>query len=306
MIKKRSKRISFNEADNENQDIIKKNIVNKIENEEEEMDNSEKEKIAFINDEENEGYCVNKYDNGEFYFGYYSKDLRNQNGFYSYSPKYLSYNIYLKRYYFGLWKNDLRNGLGVYLWSKVKKSEKFYQSFENSNFKAYVGIFNSDNLQKGTYLSKEGNNYFVYHGTFVNNNKKEGQNCFYYSANLEQLLYGTFHQNEFVDGYIAKFNEEGEIENFVKYNNQTSGNLERNNEHEKIKELMSTFRDCILSEDYFGNIFEVFSTILKFKEESLFDIDIINTDKYQDFLDLCKSYRKITIFNDIEKYVKLK
>ena len=60
-----------------------------------------------------------------------------------------------------------------------------------------------------------------------------------------------------------------------------------------------------MSEDYFGNIYEVFSRILEFKDNYLFDIDIINTDKYEDFLDICKSYKKITIFNDIEKYVKI-
>ena len=66
---------------------------------------------------------------------------------------------------------------------------------------------------------------------------------------------------------------------------------------------MNTFRDCIMSEDYFGIIFDVFSRILKFKEKYLFNIDVINTYKNEDFLDICKSYKKIKIYQDIEKYV---
>ena len=304
---KRAKALSFKPKDSENQDIYTKVRKSKIELEKEKdkMEKKpEKEKIIFMNDDEKEGYCVNKYDNGDSYFGYYSNDVRNYHGFYYYNPKYVGCDYYLNRYYLGLWKNDLRHGFGIYLWSKGKRNSKFYESFDNSNFIAYAGIFNSDNLEKGTYLSKEGEDYFVYHGTFAENCEKEGQNCYYYSANLEQLFYGTFHKNEFIDGYIAQFNDEGEIEDIIKYDNGTSKNLE-NNEDEENKELMNLFRDCIMSEDYFGNIYEVFSRILKFKDNYLFDIDIINTDKYEDFLDICKSYKKITIFNDIEKYVKI-
>ena len=50
----------------------------------------------------------------------------------------------------------------IYLQAKLKEKQNFYGDFENSNFKVYVGIFNSDNLEKRTYLSKEENNYFGY------------------------------------------------------------------------------------------------------------------------------------------------
>ena len=290
--------ITFKSAENE---YNYSNIVKK----ENTPDKPNKNKISFMNEEEKEGYCVNRYDNGDSYFGYYANDLRNQNGFYTYGPIRIDYNYLLNRYYFGFWKDDLRNGNGIFLWSKDKRDENFYDSFEKSNFKAYVGIFDSDNLKKGTYLSKEGENYFVYHGTFSENSKKEGKNCFYYSANLEQLFYGTFHDNEFVSGYIAKFNDEGEIDDIIKYYNKAGKDLENNNENDQIKKLMTTFRDCILNEDYFGSIYEVFSRILKFKDEYLFDIDAVNSNKQEDFYDICKSYKKITIFHDIEKYVKV-
>ena len=297
---KRKKALSFKPTDSQNQDINTKNREDKKDNL---LENPTKEKIIFMNEEEKEGYCVNRYDNGDSYFGYYANDLRNFHGFYSYNP--IDINDYkLNRYYFGLWQNDIRHRTGIFLWAKEKKDEKFYQNFENSNFRAYVGIFKEDNLDKGTYLSKEGEDYFVYHGYFSENNKKSGNNCFYYSSNLEELLYGTFEDNKFIDGYIAKFNDEGEVDDIKRYSNEKAENLEKNEENEKIKELMATFRDCILSEDYFGIIFEVFSNVLKFKEKYLFNIDAINTYKYLDFLEMCKYYKKITIYRDIEKYVK--
>ena len=295
---KRLKTLSFKPTDSENKDINKKNKENKIEDE----NIRKKDKIIFMNEEEKEGYCVNRYDNGDAYFGYYANDVRNHHGFYFYNPIYEN-NYKLNRYYFGLWKNDLRHGYGIYLWTKEEGKEKFYDNFDNSNFKAYVGNFDSDNLVKGTYLSKEEDNYFVYHGTFSKDRKREGNNCFYFSSNLEILLYGTFKENEFVDGYFASFYDDGDIKEIFKYNNNNADYLENNTENNNIKEMMNTFRDCIMSEDYFGIIFDVFSRILKFKERYLFNIDVINTYKNEDFLDICKSYKKIKIYHDIEKYV---
>ena len=297
---KRKKALSFKPTDNENKDI---NFHNSEEYKDDPFTNGKKEKIVFMKEEEKEGYCVNKYDNGDSYFGYYANDLRNYHGFYSYSP--IDINDYkLNRYYLGFWRDDLRHGNGIYFWAKEKKNQKFFDNFDNSNFRCFVGLFNSDNLDKGTYLSKEGDDYFVYHGTFSDNHKKNGKNCFYYSSNLENLLYGTFQDDKFVEGYIAKFNDEGEVDDIKKYNNDKAENMEKNNENSRIKELMATFRDCILSEDYFGIIFEVFANILKFKDNYVFNIDVINTYKHEDFLEICKSYKKITIYNDIEKYVK--
>ena len=105
------------------------------------------------NEEENEGYCVNRYDNGDAYFGYYANNLRNHHGFYFYNPINI-YDYNLVRCYLGFWRNDLRHGYGIYLWAKETKGQKFYENFDKSNFKAFIGNFDWDNLNKGTYLSK--------------------------------------------------------------------------------------------------------------------------------------------------------
>ena len=69
--------------------------------------------------------------------------------------------------------------------------------------------------------------------------------------------------------------------------------MEKNDENDRVKELMATFRDRILSEDYFGIIFEVFAGILKFKDNYLFNIDVINTYKHEDFLEIYNPIKKL-------------
>lgn len=256
----------------------------------------------FTKAEEKEGYCVNKYDNGDAYFGYYANDLRNQNGFYFYHPTYVN-NYKLNRYYLGFWKDDLRQGYGIYLWAKERKKEKFYNNFENSNFIVYVGYFISDHLTKGTYLSKENDDYFVYHGTFSKDLKREGKNCFYYNSNSEILMYGTFKANEFVDGYFANFDDDGNMKEIFRFKKNKIELFDKNQENEKIKEIMKAFRNCIMAKDYFGIIYKVFSSVAKTKDTYLFDIDIVNTYKNEEYMNMCVAYKKITIFHDIEKYV---
>ena len=152
-------------------------------------------------------------------------------------------------------------------------------------------------------MNKEGDYYYVYYRTFSEQNKKNWNNCFYFCANLEQLLYGTFRDNEFVEGYISKFNDDGEVENMFEYKNNITQDIGTQNQ--KIKNAMNDFRNYIMTEDYFGKIFQVFARILKFKEKYKFNIDEINSTKYNDLIDISKSYKKVTINNDIEKYVKI-
>ena len=64
---------------------------------------------------------------------------------------------------------------------------------------------------------------------------------------------------------------------------------------------MSNFRNCVMMKDYFGDFFEIFKIVIEFKNIFLNkDINEINY-KYEDFVDICKSYKKFTIFNDIER-----
>ena len=123
--------------------------------------------IGVINYEfKREGYCVNKYLNGDEYFGYYSNDLRNKQGMYIYKPKYETSKIILRQYYFGLWEKDVKEGRGIYLWLKenVDKNNRnliynklynpFSNNFDKANFSAYVGNFEKNKFVKGNPIKK--------------------------------------------------------------------------------------------------------------------------------------------------------
>jgi hypothetical protein len=271
--------------------------------------------IGVVNYEfKREGYCVNNYQNGDEYFGYYTNDLRNKQGLYIYKPKLIINKFILRQFYFGLWENDKKHGRGIYLWLKENTTNinynKLYNpfsNFEKSNFNAYIGELDKDNFTKGTLLKKEGDNYFVYHGQIdIKNLKKNGKDCFYYSAKLEEIFFGTFINDIFIDGYIGKFNENGEIENIAKYQNKKIIEIENTKKINFIKDIskkLETFRNVIMSKDYFGDLYNIFKNILDFKNKNMNDINIFNSDKYLNLMEIAASYNQMSIYKDIEKYL---
>ena len=70
---------------------------------------------------------------------------------------------------------------------------------------------------------------------------------------LEEILYGTFKDDVFIDGFVGKFNDEGNIEKIIKYKNKKIFE-EKNDENNEIAKKMFTFRNIIMSKDYFGII----------------------------------------------------
>ena len=273
--------------------------------------------IGVVNSEfKREGYCVNKYLNGDEYFGYYSNDLRNKQGMYIYKPKYETGKIILRQYYFGLWENDLKEGRGIYLWLKEDKSisknnynNKSYNPFNNfdkADFDAYVGNFEKNKFTKGTLLKKEGDNYFVFHGCF-SNTKKNGKNCFYYSAKLEELLYGTFKDDKFIEGFVGKFDDNGELKEMIKYKNKSiigKDKFEPNDDEKEISNKLLTFRNIIMSKDYFGILYNIFKEAIDFKNDNMNKEEIFNSELYLDLMDIAASYSQISIFKDVEKHLK--
>ena len=254
---------------------------------------------------EREGFGVNTYSNGDYYFGYFSENERNKHGIYSFKPK-IENNFILNEYYYGSWKDNFKDGYGIYLWLKENKTTKPFSDFSNASFKAYIGNISRDVFTKGTLLIKSVNNYFVYHGNFSVEGKKHGDLSFFYSAQKELLLYGSFENDNFISGFISTFNDEGNIIKICKYN---KGELtERKDinplEIEVVEKIMFNFRNIIMSKDYFGDVYKEFGNVVKFKERHMNNLDILNSDKYIDIMSAVVRYNKITIFKDIEKYVE--
>ena len=274
--------------------------------------------IGVVNYEfKREGYCINSYLNGDEYFGYYINDLRNKQGLYIYKPKFEIGNKILRQYYFGLWENDYKEGRGIYLWLNEIRDNKNrniinnkcynpFNNFEKANFYAYIGLLKKNKFTKGTLLKKENDNYFVFHGS-LQNLKKNGKNCFYYSAKLEQILYGTFKDDKFIDGFVGKYDDNGQIKEIIKYKNKTIINKDKflpNDNIEELSQKLITFRNIIMSKDYFGILYKVFKDAIDFKNKNMNNIDIFNSDLYIDLMDVEASYNQVSIFKDIEKHIK--
>ena len=254
---------------------------------------------------EREGFGLNIYQNGDKYFGYFSENERNKHGIYSFKPK-IENNYILTEYYYGLWKDNYRNEHGIYLWLKENKNIKPFSDFEKANFTAFIGNFEQDNFGKGTLLIKNEKNYFVYHGTFNNNGKKEGDLCFFYSAQKELLLYGSFENDNYISGHLAIFSNDGNILKLSKYMKGRIVDKKEVNqmEIEIVEKILFNFRNIIMTKDYFGDLYKEFGNVIDFRDKNMNNLEILNSDKYIDIMNAAIGYNKITIFNDIERYVE--
>ena len=67
---------------------------------------------------------------------------------------------------------------------------------------------------------------------------------------------------------------------------------------------MTNFRNIILGKDYFEQLINVFKKILSFRDKYMVDVDILNSEKYLDIMNLSFSYLKVSIYKDIEKFLK--
>ena len=213
--------------------------------------------------------------------------------------------------------NDYKEGRGIYLWlNEIRdnknrniinnKSYNPFNNFEKANFYAYIGLLKKNKFTKGTLLKKENDNYFVFHGS-LQNLKKNGKNCFYYSAKLEQILYGAFKDDKFIDGFVGKYDDNGQIKEIIKYKNKTTINKDKflpNDNIEELSQKLITFRNIIMSKDYFGILYKVFKDAIDFKNKNMNNIDIFNSDLYIDLMDVEASYNQVSIFKDIEKHIK--
>ena len=136
--------------------------------------------------------------------------------------------------------------------------------------------------------------------------KKNGKDCFYFSAKLEQIFFGTFRNDIFIEGYIGKFNDNGKLENVAKKKKKKIIESEKLNKTENIKNItkkMEMFRNVIMSKDYFGDLYNIFKNIIDFKNENMNDINIFNSDKYLDLMEIGTSYNQVSIFKEVEKYI---
>ena len=240
------------------------------------------------------GYGVNQYANGDKYFGFFLNDMKQKNGLYEFNPT-VTGNERAREFYYGCWKNDKKDGNGVYLWLREPKNRTSFQRFDDANFSAFVGEYEEDVMKFGTYLNKEGNSYYVYHGGFNENGERDTDEGFLFSSDDEICYLGSFKNNNF-NGYVTKFTDEGKLIANTWLNND---NIENNGPDEQKDQLCYLFRNQIMQKDYFGELFDIFKEALNFRDREIRNLDILNGDKYLDILDFTSAYNKISINKDI-------
>ena len=59
-----------------------------------------------------------------------------------------------------------------------------------------------------------------------------------------------------------------------------------------------------MSQDYFGILYNKFKDVIDFKNANMNNVELFNSDLYLDLLDIAALYNQVSIFKDIEKYLK--
>ena len=272
----------------------------------------EAEYKGMLNDKfQREGYGLELYNNGDKYFGQYESDLRNDNGIYFFNSVKNEENKNEKiECYLGQWKNNLKDKYGIYIW--MDEPENNYE-YENSNFDAYIGEFEEEKYIRGTYLTKLNKEYFIYHGNFNKEGKKNDNNAYFYSSKINKIFHGEIKEDILLNGYLStfdedkdeiiefiycKFNEDGSINEIIEEHNLNLNEEELFDEKKKMK----YFRNLILEGDYFTKIYNKYKKI-KDKIEKLEDINQIleEEEKIGEINKILNKYNKNNIYYNIEE-----
>lgn len=253
-----------------------------------------------------QGYGFMSLPNNEKYFGVYTDDLRSKHGLYQYPDKIEGDKIE-REFFFGVFNEGKVDNRGVYLWIKEKKDVPMFNNFEEADFSCFVGDLDSNHFINGTYMTKKGEQYYVYHGSFNEQNEKEGDGVFYYNSEKDELMYGKVEKNKFINSYMSVFDDEGNIKNGIFVNFDDKGKISDYKQKEEmpdksgIFDQMFDFRNIILDKDYFGEVFNTFKDTMKFIASDVNFESFDSQDKFSKLINVSFNFNKISIKEDIDK-----
>ena len=187
-----------------------------------------------------QGYGYMCLPNNEKYFGVYTDDLRSKHGLYQYPDKIVGDKIE-REFFFGIFNKGKISERGVYLWIKENKDVPMFNNFEEADFSCFVGDLEETHFIEGTYLTKKGEEYYVYHGKFNSNNEKDGDNAFYYNSDKDELLFGKIEKNKFVNSFLSVFDEDGNIKNGIYANFNKNGKILDYKQREEMPDKSEVF-----------------------------------------------------------------
>lgn len=304
---------------------IKKYIIQKDEEKEnnKEIKEDSKKYISKINKEgteysgilnnqfQREGYGLEKYSNGDIYFGQFESDLRNDKGIYYFNSEKDEENNNIKtECYMGQWKNNIKDEYGIYIW--MEEPENNFE-YENANFDAYIGKFEEEKYIRGSYITKLNDEFFIYHGNFNKEGKKNDNNAYFYSSKSNKVFHGEIKEDILINGYWGSFdeekdevigilycvfNEDGTVKDVIEEKDLKITEDEIFDEKKRIE----NFRSIIKDGDYFGKIYSKFKGI-KNKIEKLDDITNIleKEEKFEEIDKILNKFNKKNIYYTIEE-----
>lgn len=254
-----------------------------------------------------EGYGLETFINGDKYFGQYDSDFRTENGIYYFAPTKNSENI-LTECYLGQWNSNLKNRNGIYIW--MDQPENNFE-YEKANFDAYIGEFEEEKYLRGTYINKLNNQFYLYHGSFSEDGKKNDNNAYFFSSKGNKIFHGQIKNDTLKSGFMGaldsegekvteivycKFNEDGSVSDVIEEKKLNVDDVEEE------KKNMVNFRSIIFDSDYFIKIYNKFTKI-KIKIDNLEDITEImeREDNIPEIEKILNKYTKKNIYFDIEE-----
>ena len=124
---------------------------------------------------------------------------------------------------------------------------------------------------------------------------------------MEEILYGTFKDDKFIEGFVGKFDDNGDLKNLIKYKNKSiieKDKFEPSDDEKEVAKKILTFTNIIMSQDYFGILYNIFKDAIDFKNANMNNVELFNSELYLDLLDIAASYNQVSIFKNIEKHLK--
>ena len=259
-----------------------------------------------------DGYGLEIFPNGDKYFGQYISDQRNEKGIYFFSGDKTddsnNINNLQSECYLGQWKNNLKDKNGIYIW--MDQPENNFE-YDNADFDAYIGEFEEEKYIRGTYLCKNKNDYYLYHGNFDKDGKRSDNNAYFFSSKSNKIFHGNVKQDILVSGYLGSFDEDGDkIINimYCKFNEDGSVNevieQKKLNEEdiEKEKKNITNFKTVISDGDCFGKIYSKFTNI-KTKIDRIDDLVGVleREENIEEIQKILNKYSKKNIYFYIEE-----
>ena len=253
-----------------------------------------------------QGYGFMTLPNNEKYFGIYTDDLRDKHGLYQYPDKIEDDKIE-REFFFGVFNGGKVDNRGVYLWIKENKDVPMFNNFDDADFSCFIGDLNDKHFIKGTYMTKKGEQYYVYHGKFNEQNEKDSDGAFYYNSEKDELMYGKVEKNKFINAYLSVFDDEGNIKNGIYVNFDENGKITDYKQKEELPDKASVFdemfdfRDIIMGEDYFGQVFNTFKDTMNFIASDVNLESFDSQEKFPKLINVSFNFNKITIKDNIDK-----